>query len=185
MISSFSAIVGDNPRILILGSMPGEDSLRKQQYYGHPRNAFWPIFASLLHFQSETSYEERLSILKKNHIALWDVIKCCQRQGSLDSAILKESIEPNDFAALLNQHRSITHIYFNGNTAFTLFRSKVWPKLTQNPIKKSAKPTTVTLCYPEGIPRTLTPLPSTSPAHATRTLEQKQTTWHEAIQPIL
>jgi len=70
----FPSIADKNAKVLILGTMPGEESLRKKQYYAHPRNAFWYIMERLFNIDSKVSYEERKSILKVNHIALWDVL---------------------------------------------------------------------------------------------------------------
>jgi len=89
---SFPPIADSSCVCLILGSMPGEESLRRQQYYGHPRNAFWRIINENL---PNRSYEDRCSFLLAHGIALWDVLKSAHRQGSLDSAIRNE--KPNEF----------------------------------------------------------------------------------------
>lgn len=70
-------------RILILGSMPGEQSLQQQQYYAHPRNAFWVIMQQLTGIDAQAPYIDRLQGLKNSGIAVWDMIASCQRKGSL------------------------------------------------------------------------------------------------------
>ena len=99
-------------RALILGSMPGVKSLEAQQYYAHPQNRFWPMMAHLLGEELPSAYEEKLAMLLRHHIALWDSIGSCEREGSLDSAIRNE--QGNDFAALLQEYPGIRAIYFNG-----------------------------------------------------------------------
>ena len=97
-------------RALILGSMPGVKSLEEQQYYAHPQNRFWPMMADLLGEALPSRYEEKLAMLLDHHIALWDSIGQCEREGSLDSAIREE--RGNDFTALLHpasRHRLLRH----------------------------------------------------------------------------
>jgi hypoxanthine-DNA glycosylase len=89
-ISSFPPIIDNNSKIIILGSIPGVKSLEKQQYYGHPQNKFWKIIFELFNEEFTEDYAERINILKKHHIALWDVIDSCERKGSLDSEIKNE-----------------------------------------------------------------------------------------------
>ena len=84
---SFAYSADENARVLILGSMPGAESLRQQQYYAFKHNAFWRIMGELYGFPVETPYPERLAILKAHRIALWDVLAECERPGSLDSSI--------------------------------------------------------------------------------------------------
>ena len=95
----FAPSIDENCTTIILGSMPSVKSLEQQQYYAHPQNRFWKLMAI---FFNEgiipTIYQERLELLRKNHIALWDSIDSCIREGSLDSAICDEV--PNDFKAL-------------------------------------------------------------------------------------
>lgn len=97
--------------MLILGSMPGVRSLQEQQYYAHPRNAFWPIMAVVFSLGSELSYTERCTRLMEQRMAVWDVLKGCYREGSLDSAILPDSEEANDFEGLLQSYPTITHVF--------------------------------------------------------------------------
>ena len=94
-VRSFEPIVGHQPRILILGSMPGTASLHATQYYAHPRNAFWPIISELFDLPSG-DYETRAALLARKGVAVWDVLKTCFRAGSLDSAIDDRTIVVND-----------------------------------------------------------------------------------------
>jgi len=98
-IRSFPPVATSEARVLILGSMPGIASLTAGQYYAHPRNAFWRIMGKLVGAGPENPYDERLRILKKGGIALWDVLDSCVRPGSLDANISNET--PNDFAIFL------------------------------------------------------------------------------------
>ena len=101
--TGFPPVIGCYPKVLVLGSMPSEASLKQVQYYAHPQNAFWYIMGGLFNFSSEVTYPERLEQLKKNRIALWDVLKECEREGSLDSSIVGSSIKTNNFSHLLHQ----------------------------------------------------------------------------------
>ena len=95
---------------MVLGSMPGVRSLEQQQYYAHPRNAFWPIMAQVFGFDPALPYKERLQHLQLHGVALWDVLAQCHRPGSLDSSIQKEGLVCNDFAGFLSQHSSVKRI---------------------------------------------------------------------------
>jgi len=154
----FAAVAEESARILILGSMPGRRSLDEQQYYAHPRNAFWPIIGELFGFDAQLPYIERLELLKRNHVALWDVAQHCIRPGSLDANI--SEAEANDFGAFLSSHPQIRAIYFNGRKAEELFRKLVLPGLAD----KHANIERHTL-------------PSTSPAHAAVSIKRKLEAW--------
>ena len=95
IIYSFDPIVDDKSRVLILGTMPGVESLRKQKYYGHPRNAFWPIIAAVCGRELPVSYVEKTAMLLDGGIALWDVCRGCEREGrplaAIDAIALLES----------------------------------------------------------------------------------------------
>lgn len=106
-VISFPPIENPSAQILILGSMPGVLSLQANQYYAHPRNAFWPIMGTLFNFDGAAPYAARVEALKAADIALWDVLHSCVRSGSLDSAILKGSRVANDFAAFFETHTAI------------------------------------------------------------------------------
>ncbi len=156
----FPPIVGERPHVLILGSMPGEASLRQAQYYAHPRNAFWYIMGALFQFDAEAGYTERTAALKKNRVALWDVLQECEREGSLDTAIVDHSIRTNDLPRLLESHPTLRLIVFNGAMAERVFRRRVLPDLSR----------------PQQRIRRIR-LPSTSPAMATLSREQKLQAW--------
>jgi hypoxanthine-DNA glycosylase len=150
-------------RVLILGSMPGVASLTAGQYYAHPRNQFWPIMGALFGAHPTLPYAERLAVLTRAGIALWDVLSSCERRGSLDSAIDARSAQANDFARFLDGHPGITRIGFNGALAETCFRRDVLPSLR---------------------PLDSVRLPSTSPAHAGMSAADKLQAWRAALQPV-
>jgi hypoxanthine-DNA glycosylase len=166
-ITSFLPIATEKSTILILGTMPGEKSLREQQYYAHPRNAFWPIMETICGAGMGLTYPERVDRLRESGIAIWDVLQHCEREGSLDADITAEI--PNDFAAFLQAHPAMTHIFFNGSKAEKSFCELVWPKLPASLHDKI----------------TLATLPSTSPANTRLSLEQKRAEWHRRIISVL
>ena len=116
-------VVDGQTKVLIVGSMPGVQSLEKQQYYGNPRNHFWGIIGEITEEIVPEQYEKRLDLVKKHHIGLWDVIRTCERVGSLDSNIKNEI--PNDFAALFEQYPQIEAVFFNGTKAHDVFKKKL------------------------------------------------------------
>ncbi len=157
-IYSFPPIAAANAKLLILGSMPGKASLAANQYYAHPRNLFWPILGELVGAFPTLAYNERIKILTANGIAVWDVLKSCRRQSSLDADIDKASIIANDFAAFFTAYPQITRVFFNGGTAELTFRKHVLPTLNTRQLQ-------------------LKRLPSTSPAHAALSYSQKLQIW--------
>ena len=157
-IHCFSPVVDSRSEKLILGSMPGAESLRKQQYYGHERNSFWRVIYALFDMPYDDDYDRRTQFLLRHHIALWDVIGRCRRQGSLDSSIRQPQV--NDFAAFFTAHPRIKHVYFNGRKAYSLFEKNVGFGNTH-------------LQY--------TYLWSTSPAHA-KPFEQKVENWRQLLE---
>ena len=149
--------------MLVLGSMPGVASLRQQQYYAHPRNAFWPIAAEVFGFDAQTDYASRVASLLASGVALWDVLQACERPGSLDANIAVSSIVPNDFAAFFQAYPGIERVCFNGGKAATFYRRHVLPGLT----------------LPHDIQ--YVELPSTSPAHAAMSRQDKLAIWRQAL----
>lgn len=116
-LTCFPPIADKRARVLILGSMPGKESLRAYQYYAHPRNAFWPIMGELFGAKPELAYETRVEILKAAGIAVWDVLETCTRASSLDADIDTATMVVNDFAAFYLAHPKIKHVFFNGALA--------------------------------------------------------------------
>ena len=164
MEKGFPPIAGVDAKILILGSMPSIKSLEQQQYYAHPRNAFWPIMSTLFAMDKEWTYQQRCQHLIINKIAVWDALKACQRQGSLDSNIDSSSMIANDFNAFFKQYSKVKLVVFNGGKAEQVFKQNVVPNLD----KKFKQLNQIRL-------------PSTSPAHASMTLEQKLTAWQRTL----
>ncbi len=158
-VRSFPPIERENATVLILGSMPGRESLERRQYYAHPRNAFWPIM-SMLYGLTGSGYEEKTRELAEKGVAVWDVLKACFRAGSLDANIDDSTIIVNDFTDFFNRHSAVNHVFFNGAKADAVYRKHVLPRLGP---------------HRAGLP--LTRLPSTSPAHAGMSLEQKARAW--------
>ena len=110
------AYVPASPRILILGTMPGKESLRLQQYYANRSNRFWKIIAKAADKPLPEDYSKRLNLLDQLHIALWDVYASAERKGSLDSNI--KNGEQNDVQSLINSNPSIKKVLFNGGKAY-------------------------------------------------------------------
>ena len=161
-VRSFEPIIGRRPRILILGSMPGVASLEAVQYYAHPRNAFWPLMNELFGIDYRADYQTRVDELAKQPLILWDTLQACQRPGSLDSSIDVKTATANDFADLLQRFPGIRAILFNGATSEKYFRQLVLPTL---PTFELA----------------LLKMPSTSPAHAGMSFEQKLAAWRQLL----
>ena len=157
MIASFAPVVDRNAEILVLGTMPGAMSLQKQEYYGFPQNQFWKImFTHFGEMPVPEKFEDRIALLIKNKIALWDVLANCEREGSLDINI-KNHIE-NDIPGLLKQFPKIKKILFNGKDSHKFFMRK--------------------FSAPDGV--SLHVMPSTSPAN-TVAFAQKLKIWSEAL----
>ncbi|WP_321788973.1 DNA-deoxyinosine glycosylase [Burkholderia pyrrocinia] len=153
MLQGFGPVVGPNTHTMILGSFPGEASLDAAQYYAHPRNQFWRLLGVVIGVPSlhELPYEERLVCVLSHGIGIWDVLDACHRKGSLDSAI--RNAKPNDFDALREHAPLLKKVCFNGKTAGRF----------ADVIGAAGYETLV--------------LPSSSPANATLSFEQKLVLW--------
>ena len=158
---SFAPSIDNNSQILILGSMPGIKSLKEQEYYAHPQNRFWKVMAHICNVPNlaECDYRTKLQTLLQNKIALWDTIKSCKRNGSLDSNIQNEI--PNDINGLLKNYPNIHKICLNGSKSYTAFK-KYFPNLLEN-----------YSCHK---------MPSTSPANARYSLNKLIEEWSKIIQ---
>ncbi|MBW2241599.1 MAG: DNA-deoxyinosine glycosylase [Deltaproteobacteria bacterium] len=162
-IHGFEPIADPSSTVLVLGSMPGKASLEAGQYYAHPRNHFWRILGELLGFEAAESYAERICMLRTCRIALWDVLRSCTRETSLDSDIVESSIVPNDLPGFLLAHPAVRSVFFNGAKAEQLYRRHVTPAL--HPVAN--------LTYVR--------LPSTSPANASVPYAKKLRAWASVI----
>lgn len=151
-ISSFPPIVSNDSKILILGSVPGVKSLEMQEYYAHPQNKFWKILFEIFQEDFTTNYSNKINFLKRNHIAVWDVIDSCERKGSLDTEIRNEN--HHNILKLLEDYPNIKVIFCNGQKSFKTL-GKILPQDFQIPIFV---------------------LPSTSPAY-TIPYEKKREDW--------
>jgi double-stranded uracil-DNA glycosylase len=160
LATGFPPIAAPDARVLVLGSMPSVASLAKRQYYGHPRNAFWAIMGRLFGASPDLPYRRRQQILRTCQVAVWDVLRECSREGSLDTSIDAASEVPNDFAAFFSKHPHINMVFFNGHKAEAAYRRHVLPLIDEG--KRQ-------FAYLR--------LPSTSPAHAGRSFDEKLTEW--------
>ncbi|MEQ8849100.1 DNA-deoxyinosine glycosylase [Botrimarina sp.] len=149
---------------LVLGSMPGAASLAAGQYYAHPRNAFWPIMGELYGAGPALPYADRQRRLCEAGVAVWDVLRSCRRLGSLDASIDAASEQANDFAAFFRRHPRSQLVAFNGQKAEQAFRRHVAPVVAEELARVR-----------------LVRLPSTSPAHAGRSFEQKLAAWRDGL----
>lgn len=151
---SFPYSADENARFLVLGSMPGAESLRQQEYYAFKHNAFWRIMGELYGFSPDLPYLERLARLRDNGVALWDVLAECVRPGSLDSAI--RAPLPNDIPGLVKRLPKLEKILCNGGASRNYLR-RFFPELEAQQ------------------------LPSTSPAAARFTYAEKLFRWRAAL----
>ena len=162
--TGFNPIIPTKPKVLILGTMPSVVSIEQTFYYAHPRNAFWPIIASQIG-RPLNSIEDKKQACDELGILLWDVLQSCQRPGSLDSAIQQPLA--NDFESLFKPFSQLKTIAFNGQAAEKLFKKEV--------LKKQNLPQDLVLIT----------LPSTSPAYAAITFEDKRLLWQEKLSKLL
>lgn len=153
MKESFPPVESPDACVLILGSLPGDASLARTEYYGHCRNAFWPVMGNLLGFNPSLPYGERLECLRNAGIALWDVVSRAHRKGSLDADI--REAEPNDIPGLLRRCSEIVRIGCNGGASHTLLK-RFFPELFRDGRWEIVR------------------LPSTSPAAAMISREKKR-----------
>ena len=152
--AAFAPFADDRTRVLILGSLPGDASLKAAQYYAHPQNGFWRLIGGVIGRDIHPlPYADRVGALREAGVGLWDVIASAERPGSLDAAI--RSPEAADLRGLVAGLPGLKAVAFNGATA--------------------AKGGRKILTDIEGL--TLIDLPSSSPAHASRTLSEKAESW--------
>lgn len=160
LLEGFPPLASLSARVLVLGSMPSAASLRAGEYYAHPRNQFWTIMGRLFDAGPDLPYSGRCRRLAACHVAVWDVIGRCERRGSLDSDIEASSIVVNDFAAFFRRHRRVGFVFFNGLKAEQVYDRHVRAKTPG-----------------AGREMEYRRLPSTSPAHAALSIEDKLRQW--------
>lgn len=157
VLEGLAPVVDANTRLVVLGSFPGVASLQAQQYYGHPRNHFWPVLAALWQLDLRAaSYAQRIAAVRAHGLGIWDVYASCERIGSLDSAI--ENARLNDLASLTRRAPQLQAIAHNGG--------------------ESARAMRVTRAL--GLP--VHRLPSTSPANASWSFERKLAAWRAVFE---
>lgn len=157
---SFAPVADARTRVLVLGSLPGEESLARRRYYANPRNQFWRLIGSVAGLELEPlPYAARLEALLEAGIGLWDTVSSASRRGSLDGNIRGHTA--NDVAALAARLPELRAVGFNGGTA---------AKLGSVQLEQSPR-------------LTLLPLPSSSPAY-TLPFAAKLERWM-AVRPFL
>lgn len=162
VLQGFPPIARADARVLILGSLPSQASLRAREYYAHPRNAFWTLMKSIA--GADGDYASRCAALLAHGIAVWDVLSRSVRPGSLDADIDLSTALPNDFERFFAEHSDIRLVCFNGRKAEAMFRRFVLPTLARDGLAFAR-------------------LPSTSPAHASLTVAEKLAIWGGIIEP--
>jgi hypoxanthine-DNA glycosylase len=159
LLQGLPPVIGPSTRLVVLGSFPGVASLKAQQYYGHPRNQFWPILSALWGVDlMAMTYAERTAEVLRRGLGIWDVYASCRREGSLDSAI--EDARLNDLASLRLQAPQLAALAHNGG--------------------ESARALRVTREL--GLP--VHRLPSTSPANASWSFERKLAAWRAVFESV-
>lgn len=153
----FGPVFDEHSRILILGSFPSVKSRQQQFYYGHQQNRFWRVLAALTDEVTPGTVEEKKAFLKRNLIALWDVIEQCDIIGSSDSSI--RNVKPVDLKWLL-ERTQIERIYVNGGKAYELYQKYLLPATGRACVR----------------------LPSTSPANASYSFERLSMEWDALLQ---
>ncbi len=158
--AGFDALADHDSEILILGTLPGPESLKSGRYYQNGRNSFWKIMADVLGEFPKLRYDDRIAMLRRHKIALWDVLESGERDGSADNAI--KNPKPNDIVGFVAAHPSLRIIAFNGTPAKDLFYKH---------IDTSSLPKTIKILT----------LPGTSGANRLP-LSQKITSWHQIVE---
>ena len=157
MTTGFPPIAAAGADTLVLGSLPSVRSVELGQYYGHARNAFWPIMGELVGARPELPYDERVRRLVASGIAVWDVLEKSRRPGSLDADIDMGKAAVNDFTGFFAAYPAIERVFFNGKKAAEIFASRCgtadWPGIRFGT------------------------LPSTSPAYAAMPFSEKLERW--------
>lgn len=159
--AAFPPSVDANTRLLILGSLPGDASIRQGEYYAHRGNAFWDLLGDVLDEDLRGQpYAMRLKRLRTRGVGLWDVIESAERPGSLDSSI--KGAELRDLGLFVDRLPALRAIGFNGKTASLHGRRQLGDR--------------------PGL--TLIDLPSSSGAYASLSREAKKAAWMALRVPL-
>ena len=153
----FGAFYDNNSKYLILGSFPSVKSRESSFFYGHPQNRFWKVAAAVFSSQAPVSLAEKKQFLKRNRIALYDVIESCDISGSSDASI--QNVQPADLMPILEAADIEDRIFINGAKAYQLYMRYQFHETGIRPVR----------------------LPSTSPANAAWSLERLIESWELAI----
>jgi hypoxanthine-DNA glycosylase len=156
----FAPLAAPGATVLVLGSLPGRQSLLLNEYYGNPRNVFWRIMGALFDAGQELPYAQRVPRLLGHKIAVWDVLRYSVRPGSMDADIDDNTAQANDFAGFFSEYCEIRRVYFNGKKAAQVFARLVLESLPD-----------------ENSRLEFSTLPSTSPAHAAMSFTRKLERW--------
>ena len=152
---TFKPIYNKESKILILGSIPSVKSRENNFYYGHPKNRFWELIAKIYNKKIPVTIDEKIDLILRNNLAIYDVIKSCDIEGSSDSSI--KNVVINNINKIIRDS-SINKIIFNGNKSYELYNK-----------------------YESNKFNNLVVLPSTSPANARFTFDKLYETWKNQI----
>lgn len=166
-VTGFAPITSPTTKVVVLGSMPGVPSLRDNQYYANPRNQFWHVIAQLSGWAQWPDYDQRCQWLQDHGISVWDVLAGGERQGSLDSAIVRTTEQANPLAEWLAPMPQLQAVLLNGG--------KAWQGYQKYVVKAAG--------HPPGVAQEK--LPSTSPAYAAMKPKDKQAAWIAALNRYL
>ena len=157
--SGLPPVVDSGTRVLVLGSLPSDESIRLQQYYGNPRNHFWSIIYKIFDGgRPDDDYSRRIIFLKSLGFGLWDVLQSASRKGSADSSIRNKV--PNDIAMFLDRYPRIEKVLLNGTRAREYYRK---------------------FCGNARIDGLYVPSSSPRPGRNVLTLERKMEKWNEVM----
>ncbi len=157
LLQGLAPVIARHSRLVVLGSFPGEASLRAQQYYGHPRNHFWPLLSAIWGVDLVAApYAQRVAEARRRGLGLWDIYARCRREGSLDQAI--EDAEFNDLTSLRRRAPGLRLVAHNGGESARAMKQ----------------------VQALGLP--VLRLPSSSPANASWSFDRKLQAWRAAFE---
>lgn len=157
----FPPVADERTRVLVLGSLPGEASLERRQYYANPTNQFWRLMGGVVETDlAVLDYEARLAALLRARVGLWDVIGSARRTGSLDAQIRNHAANP--LGTIASRFPSLRALAFNGGKSYQIGRRLLG----------------------EAAGVKLVPLPSSSAAYCSISVDAKQAKW-DGLKPFI